>query len=92
MLQLEKKGIAKAFVHESNGYVVVVDEVEPFNQETYKAKKIELAKKLTQERLRLFTEGFVASLYRPATIKLNEQLLNSTINQSRSQSMPNYEE
>lgn len=59
----------------SDGYLVRLDEVEPFNEQEFQSKLAELKSKLYGEYARIAAEGFVASLSRNATITINESLL-----------------
>lgn len=88
MKQLQKKGLpvdkitklmnegsVVAIPTDFDGYLVRLDEVEPFNQQEFEHKREELKKQLYGEYARMLAEGFVASLGRNATITINESLL-----------------
>jgi hypothetical protein len=88
MKQLQKKGLpvdkitklmnegsVVAIPTDFDGYLVRLDEVEPFNQQEFEHKREELKKQLYGEYARVLDEGFVASLGRNATITINESLL-----------------
>jgi len=77
VLQMEKQGQVGIFKGERNGYLVQVDKVEAIDEKAFQAAKKEFAAKLEQERGFAVTKGFVDSLNRTATIKLNESLLNT---------------
>jgi hypothetical protein len=56
-------------------YFIRVAQVAPFDQQAFDSKKQELLKNLSAESERLVIGSFVASLFRNATIELNESLL-----------------
>ena len=60
------------------GFIVRLDDKEPFNQELYEAKKEAISKEIDRSRGSLAMGGFVASLYRNATIVKNDSLLQSS--------------
>jgi len=76
ILQLEKIGAVSMQMGEQNGYLIRLDSLEPFNEELFVANKNTLEKKLYSEQTNLILEGFVASLYRNATISVNESIMN----------------
>ncbi len=89
-LELEKKGIpAEVFLALSRvgsvgvyngtttGYVVRVDAIEAFDQNSFEKEKDEIARRLDAEYFEGMIEGFVASLYRNATIKMGAPELES---------------
>lgn len=75
MLQLEKQGSVGLFMHEGNGYLVQVEQVANVSPTELEQHTKEARQALQQERMKGLIEGFVASLYRNATIKVNESLL-----------------
>ncbi len=75
MLPMEKVGMVLTHQGKRDGYLVRIDELEAFDAEQFNAKKKELEQALATERMRLLEEGFVASLYRNATIERNESIL-----------------
>jgi peptidyl-prolyl cis-trans isomerase D len=77
MLQMEKQGQVSVVERNGVGYLIKVDEVSPFNEQDFQDKKADIVKSLSQERIQAFVGGFVASLYRNATIKPNESLFNN---------------
>jgi len=76
ILQLEKIGSVSLIMGDRNGYLVRLDAIEPFNEDLFMANKDTLENKLNSEQTRLLLEGFVASLYRNATISVNESIMN----------------
>lgn len=76
ILQLEKIGSISLHMGEQNGYLVRLDALEPFNEELFLTNKNKLEKNLYSEQTNLILEGFVASLYRNATISVNESIMN----------------
>lgn len=57
------------------GYLVRLNEMEPFNEKQFTAQQQELLEKLEGQHLRVLADGFVASLVRNATLEINESLL-----------------
>lgn len=70
--QLQRPGSVADALEGKNGYLIRLDEVEPFKAEEFEAKKAEMAKELEMQEMRLYLAGFVASLYRSAKIEQNE--------------------
>lgn len=75
MLQMEKTGSLVAVTNDQGGFIGRLDEIEPINIDTFKDKRDEVAQALKQERMTQYLEGFVASLYRNATIETNESVI-----------------
>ncbi len=75
MLQMEKIGGVITEVGDQRGYVVRLDEIEQLNTKEFKEKENKIARSFEQERLQQYLEGFVASLYRNATIETNESVI-----------------
>ncbi len=75
MLQLEKSGSFLTHQSDENGYVIRLDEISPLDQQEIEAKGVETAQNFEQERIQQYLEGFVASLYRNATIETNESVV-----------------
>lgn len=76
ILQLEKVGSVSLHMGDRNGYLVRLEALEPFNETAFEANKDALENKLYSEQTKLILEGFVASLYRNATISMNESIMN----------------
>lgn len=76
ILQLEKIGAVSAHMGNRSGYLVRLDAIEPFNESLFEATKDVLENKLYSDQTKLIIEGFVASLYRNATISMNESIMN----------------
>lgn len=77
---LQYVGLSRLVVNEQGAHIVKVSkqlDIEGINE----GKKNELDR-LTQQRKRLMSESFVASLYRNATIKTNESMINLQKNYS----------
>lgn len=72
LLQLEKKNSVGMFQDEREGYVFKLDALEDGSDNRSDKEKEEMKKGIQDEQNRLFTAGFVASLYRSATIKINQ--------------------
>lgn len=77
MLTLEKPGsLTVAFNDNTTGYLIQLDTLEPFDPEDFKAKKDTIFRELAGEQQSFIERGFVASLYRNATIHFIESLPN----------------
>ncbi len=63
--------------HESADRVIVIhlDAVAPFNEQQFNAKRGELLGQLFGRQKMLLEKAFIASLYKPATIKINDKLM-----------------
>ena len=75
MLQIENIGGLLEQLNDSAGYLIRLDEVASFDQDLYKEKKSDLTEQLEQVQKDLMFKGFVASLYRNATIETNKEIL-----------------
>jgi len=74
LFQLEKIGATIVQEGDRDGYVLRLDQVQELDQEVFNEKKNELSGQLTNEEMRLFIVGFVASLFRNAKIETNESI------------------
>jgi parvulin-like peptidyl-prolyl isomerase len=72
--QIENKGGVVSAFNGHDGYIVKLDEVKALDQDSFEKQKHEIKKSLEQDQNRLFTAGFVASLYRSATIEFNQSM------------------
>ncbi len=61
----------------TNGYIIRLDEIEPFNEQAFQEHKQEIIKAARATKMKLLGEAFVASLYRNATIETNQTIHNS---------------
>ena len=77
MAKLDHVGSIVSEIGLKNAFVVRLDVIESFDANTYQEKQQEVRKKLEHEYSMYFVEGFVASLYRNATIKTSESMANS---------------
>lgn len=75
--KLDHVGSIASRIDSKNGYIVRLDALESFDAKAFKDKQQELRKKLEREYSSYFVEGFVASLYRNATIKTSESMANT---------------
>ncbi len=75
MLQLEKVGSVIVHMADDAGLLIRYDESAPLSGEDSEKKKIEMGQQFQEERMRQYQEGFIASLYRNATIETNESLV-----------------
>lgn len=74
MLQIENVGGVVTEEHEGNGYIVRLDEISPLHEQDFELHKKDLIAQIGRENEQTVDAGFVASLYRHATIKQNESL------------------
>jgi hypothetical protein len=74
---LDCVGSVAHIIHENNAYIVRLDAMEPFDENMFQQKQQELRKKIERKVSAYFVEGFVASLYRNATIKTSESMENT---------------
>ena len=77
LTKLDKVGNIASQVGQKNAYIVRLDAIESFDAQAFQAKQQEMRKKLEREYSMYFVEGFVASLYRNATIKTSESMVNT---------------
>lgn len=70
-------GVGEAKV-DLDGFIVRLETIAPFDDDEFAQEKDKLKKQLQSEYKRLLGAGFVASLSRNATIKVNESLLTAT--------------
>ncbi len=75
MLQMEKIGGSITHVDAGHGFIIRVDEIEPFDADKFAEKKNEVIRSLEDQRLSQYLEGFVASLHRNAKIETNESVI-----------------
>ncbi len=73
---ITNEGHSTTIMHENNGYFISVGQVEPFKQESFDAHKDKIKALLYDEQKKIVQKGFIASLYRNATINLTKSLLN----------------
>lgn len=77
IFQFENVGQAAVFEHDGNGYVVRLDAIKPYDETQFNEQKERIRDELDKEQNQLVTAGFIASLYRNATIVKNETQLQS---------------
>lgn len=75
MLQIENTGLFLDELTDKAGYLVRLDEIAPFDHEQFQEKKGDLVERLASTQKDLVFKGFVASLYRNATIVTNKEVL-----------------
>lgn len=78
MLQMENTGSVMVHADKDAGYIITLDQVKAIDLDEFNAKKEELGAQLESERLQQLSAGFVASLYRNATIETSEMLTQMT--------------
>ncbi len=72
--ELDWVGAVLSSLDEKAGIVIVLDEIEKATEEGYQEYKNKLMKQVYERNLTLFTQSFIASLFRTATIKVNDEL------------------
>ncbi len=75
MLQMEKIGGVVTHADADRGFVIRIDEIEPFDAQKFAEKGDEVARSIKEQRLSQYLEGFVASLHRNAKIETNESAI-----------------
>lgn len=76
ILQLETEGSAFYEISDRKGFVITLSEKGEFDAEKFAIESPKIRRALEAERAAIVLEGFIASLYRTATIKTNESVLN----------------
>ena len=74
LMGITQKDMVRKDITPEMGYLMVLLDVEPFNQEKYSEKKLALGQSLQQQQETLLKQGFIASLLQNATIKVNNKL------------------
>lgn len=72
LFQIENAGGVISYDDGRNGYILKLDNIEPLEKTALEKEKKATAAAVEQEQNRLFTAGFVASLYRSATIEISQ--------------------
>lgn len=75
MLQMENVETLLIHQHGAYGFLIRLDEIEPLDTQKFAKERSGIAQKLEAERLQQYLEGFVASLYRNATLETNESVI-----------------
>ena len=71
---MSSPGSVAAYLGSDMGYAACLEAVAPFDEQKFQAHKGELAFAALRSQRILIEQGFVASLCRNATIKVNEKL------------------
>ncbi|MCX5924754.1 MAG: peptidylprolyl isomerase [Candidatus Dependentiae bacterium] len=74
LVQMEKVGSTMVKVTTDGGILIKVDALADFDAEAFALKQNSLNKELERKKEQLATQGFVASLYRNATIETNDNI------------------
>lgn len=69
IFQLEKVGMVTVAKGKGNGHLIRLDAIEPFNEKEFESHKKQIKRQIKEQEEQLVFGGFVASLYRSATIK-----------------------
>jgi peptidyl-prolyl cis-trans isomerase D len=77
LTRLDKVGSVVTEIGPKNAFIVRLDAIKAVDAKEFQGKQQELSKKLEREYSMYFVEGFVASLYRNATIKTSEEMVNT---------------
>jgi parvulin-like peptidyl-prolyl isomerase len=75
MLRLEKVGATIAHTPNGQGFLIQLAEIAPVDMAAFQARKDPIALEGSKEQHRYLIAGFVASLYRIATIEINQSLI-----------------
>ena len=73
-IELDWLGAVTSSLSEDGGTVVRLDEIEEFKQEKLEEQQQSLLKDVFERTSTLFSQAFIASLFRNATIKVNNEL------------------
>ena len=71
---LDWPGAVLASFSPKNGIVIRLDEIEEIQENEFKEKKSELLKAIFERNNTFFSQAFIASLFRTATIKVNDSI------------------
>ena len=77
LARLDKIGSIAMEIGPKDACIVRLDNIKDFDTQAFQERKQELQKKFGRENSVCFVEGFVASLYRNATIKTSEEMVNT---------------
>ncbi len=72
--ELDWVGAVLSSLNETGGIVIVLDEIEKAQEDAYQDHKNKLMKHVYERNSGLFSQAFIASLFRTATIKVNDEL------------------
>jgi len=75
LFEIEREDSVSDILTEKTGYLIKLDHIEPFNQESFENKKIALKDELLRKRRQELEAGFIASLKKNAKININEKAL-----------------
>jgi parvulin-like peptidyl-prolyl isomerase len=71
---LDWQGAVLSSFSPKNGIVIRLDEMEKIDENEFKAKKPEILKMVFERNNSVFSQAFIASLFRTATIKVNDSI------------------
>lgn len=75
LFQLEKVGMITQSMDNRNGHLIRLEEVSPFNEADFQNQIARIHQQVLGELRQLWSQSYVASLYRSATINVNENRL-----------------
>lgn len=73
-MELDWEGAVLSNFNKNGGIVLRLDETEEFNEEALEEQKQTILKQVFERNSGLFSQAFIASLFRNATIKVNDEL------------------
>ena len=76
LMNLTQKGLIGENVTGDMGYLMTLLDVEPFDQQKFDAKRLEMNQSVREQQENLLKQAFIASLLQNATIKVNKKLIN----------------
>ncbi|HBR70387.1 TPA: hypothetical protein DIC20_04480 [Candidatus Dependentiae bacterium] len=75
LFMLTVPGKVLTFVNGDTGFIVCLEQIAPFDEKIFEEQKQALRQQMYQEQKQLTQEAFIASLYKNATIKVNEKII-----------------
>lgn len=76
LFKLEKEGSVSSYFANNNGYLIKVDNVEPFNMQKFDEGKKAIEDSLEKQNIADLEAGFIASLQKNAKIVINDKMQN----------------
>lgn len=74
MMQMNKVGLVIVHTTDEHGYLIRLDEIEPFDEANFEAEKSNIMASLNQEQLPLYKEAVIDYLYRNAKLETDSSL------------------
>lgn len=76
LFKSEKESMTSSFIEGKNGYLIKVDDVEPFNMHKFEEQRKTIENSLEKQNIAEIESGFIASLQKNAKIIINDKMLN----------------